>query len=468
MLADDAGRSAKGRGPPLGHDRAVRPALPDAGSATAVTTVHRCGPAVGRAGFWSTERAVGAPRLFLLTRNAQPVNGGDRANAVHAVLWGWGALTSKASRNSGTASIDVDESVPAGLHYLWHALAPTPEDQVVYHAGLRRVPQRNYGVPAGRQRAVDLAEDTISGCQLVISWCHSNITHLIRQLAKMRGRAPVIAVSHPDLSRLDDLTAEHEVRHHVVVTVAAGSTDPSAIAELFARFGADLPRRCTARLSGGVRWRPGDAGRYDDDDAPCLPKLDASWCTCLRWTSGAAVRLLSPRSGLTGRAGWRTHPPPARSWTPSFYARRAAGLPVTTVNWGLWKAFPPTSPTREAQASDRLGSMPMAPTTSPSPRCGRRRCRCVRSWSRPTGCLATAYRTRIALHIVDDLLDAGPSGALDGPGQHEVPSKGVGRGEAERQQGIRPPMLQRTGFGGDGAAGPRQNAGADRDSSSPG
>ena len=30
------------------------------------------------------------PRLFLLTRNAQPVGDGDRANPVHAVLWGLG------------------------------------------------------------------------------------------------------------------------------------------------------------------------------------------------------------------------------------------------------------------------------------------------------------------------------------------------------------------------------------------
>ena len=30
------------------------------------------------------------PRLFLLTRNAQPVGEGDRANPAHAVLWGLG------------------------------------------------------------------------------------------------------------------------------------------------------------------------------------------------------------------------------------------------------------------------------------------------------------------------------------------------------------------------------------------
>ncbi len=30
------------------------------------------------------------PKLFMLTRNAQPVSAGDRANPAHAVLWGLG------------------------------------------------------------------------------------------------------------------------------------------------------------------------------------------------------------------------------------------------------------------------------------------------------------------------------------------------------------------------------------------
>ena len=55
------------------------------------------------------------PRLFLLTRNAQPVGEGDRANPAHAVLWGLGRTLALEHPEIWGGIIDVDESVPAGL-----------------------------------------------------------------------------------------------------------------------------------------------------------------------------------------------------------------------------------------------------------------------------------------------------------------------------------------------------------------
>ena len=53
------------------------------------------------------------PRLFLLTRNAQPLSEGDRANPAHAVLWGLGRTLALEHPDIWGAIIDVDESVPA-------------------------------------------------------------------------------------------------------------------------------------------------------------------------------------------------------------------------------------------------------------------------------------------------------------------------------------------------------------------
>jgi phthiocerol/phenolphthiocerol synthesis type-I polyketide synthase B len=55
------------------------------------------------------------PRLFLLTRNAQPVGDGDRANPAHAVLWGLGRTLALEHPEIWGGVVDVDESVPAGL-----------------------------------------------------------------------------------------------------------------------------------------------------------------------------------------------------------------------------------------------------------------------------------------------------------------------------------------------------------------
>ena len=84
------------------------------------------------------------PRLFLLTRNAQPVGEGDRANPAHAVLWGLGRTLALEHSEIWGAILDVDESVPAELaarYVLAEAHSGDGEDQVVYRAGVRRVPR---------------------------------------------------------------------------------------------------------------------------------------------------------------------------------------------------------------------------------------------------------------------------------------------------------------------------------------
>ena len=58
-------------------------------------------------------------RLFMVTRNAQPVADGDRANPAHAVLWGLGRSSRWSTPRSGARIIDLDESVPAVVAARW-------------------------------------------------------------------------------------------------------------------------------------------------------------------------------------------------------------------------------------------------------------------------------------------------------------------------------------------------------------
>src|SRR4029077_18426324 len=112
-------------------------------------------------------------------------------------------------------------------------------------------------------------------------------------------------------------------------------------------------------------------------------------------------------SGVTG-SRWLAHYAATTTFLDTFaYARRAAGLPATAINWGVWKCFGDNQSDEERQVTLDSGLEPMADevailalaslTAQNAP---------VRStivaadWSR----LATAYRTRAALHIVDDLL----------------------------------------------------------------
>ena len=48
------------------------------------------------------------PRLHLLTRNAQPIAEGDRANPAHAVLWGLGSTLAPAPPQVWCGLVDDD------------------------------------------------------------------------------------------------------------------------------------------------------------------------------------------------------------------------------------------------------------------------------------------------------------------------------------------------------------------------
>ena len=148
------------------------------------------------------------PRLFLLTRNAQPVGEGDRANPAHAVLWGLGRTLALEHPKSGAASSMSTSRCPLSwppAMSVAEAHGGDGEDQVVYRAGQRRVPRLQRGLPP-TTAPVELDKDS---SHLVIGATGNIGPHLIRQLADM-GAATIVAVSRNPGSRLDEL-ARHPV-----------------------------------------------------------------------------------------------------------------------------------------------------------------------------------------------------------------------------------------------------------------
>jgi phthiocerol/phenolphthiocerol synthesis type-I polyketide synthase B len=351
------------------------------------------------------------PRVFMLTRNAQPIADGDRADPTHAVLWGFGRTLALEHPEIWGGIIDVDESMPAGLAAK-HVLDEPDggEDQVVYRAGTRRVPRLQSGYPSPVS-AVELDKE---GSHLVIGATGNIGPHVIRQLAN-QGAATIVAISRNPGSRLDEVAADLAATGKTLVTVAADASDETAMTGLFDRFGADLPRLTGVYLAafGG---RPVTLADMTDDDVISMfrPKLDAM-AVLHKLSLRHPVRqfvLFSSISGLTG-SRWLAHYTATTTFSDTFaYARRAAGLPAAAINWGLWKSLTDSQSEEERQVTWESGLEPMpddiaigalslvigqdAPTRSTI---------VAADWSR----LATAYRTRAALHIVDDLLstDAG-------------------------------------------------------------
>jgi phthiocerol/phenolphthiocerol synthesis type-I polyketide synthase B len=366
-----------------------------------------------------TEMGV-APRLYLLTRNAQPVGEGDRANPAHAVLWGLGRTLALEHPEIWGGIVDVDESVPTGLaarYVLDEAHGGDREDQVVYRAGVRHVPRLQRGYPPSAF-PVELDKDS---SYLVIGATGNIGPHLIRQLAEM-GAGTIVAVSRNPGSRLDELATSLSATGTTLVTVAADAADESVMSPLFDRFGADLPRLAgiyLAAFGGG----PITLRDMTDDDVSAMfrPKLDVVALLHRLSLGQPSLRqfvLFSSISGVTG-SRWLAHYAATTTFLDTFaFARRAAGLPATAINWGLWKSLSDSQSDEERQVTLDSGLEPMSDevaiqalplvTGSGAPA---RSTIVAADWAR----LATAYRTRAALRIVDDLLSTDADSDGDSP-----------------------------------------------------
>jgi phthiocerol/phenolphthiocerol synthesis type-I polyketide synthase A/phthiocerol/phenolphthiocerol synthesis type-I polyketide synthase B len=359
--------------------------------------------------------ATSPAKLFLVTRNAQPVAEGDHANPAHGALWGLGRTLALEHPEIWGGVIDLDGSVPAELaaaQVRGEVNAGDGEDQVVYRRGVRHVPRlQRRALPA--QSPVTLDADT---CQLVVGATGNIGPHLIRQLAQM-GAKTIVAVSRNPGRRLHGLAESLAAHGTELVTVAVDATDEAAMSALFDRFGADLPPLegiYLAAFAGG----PVLLSEMTDDDVTAMfaPKLDAA-AVLHRLSLKTPVRhfvLFSSISGLTG-SRWLAHYTATSGFLDALaYARRVLGLSATTVNWGLWKSLADTED-NAGQVSVGSGLLPMRDDVAiaalpivMSPAAGVHSVVVDADWP----LLADAYRTRGSLRIVDDLLAEAPAAAL--------------------------------------------------------
>ena len=365
---------------------------------------------VGRTVASAAAGSATPPKLFLLTRNAQPITEGDRANPAQAVLWGLGRTLALEHPEIWGAVIDVDDSVPAVVAARW-VLAEghhsDGEDQLVYRAGTRRAARLVHALPAAPATGADrLDPDT---AHLVVGATGNIGPQLIEQLADM-GAKTVVAVSRNPGSRLDDLTARLAAGGTTVVTVAADAADEVALSALFGRFGVDLPPLggvYLAAMSGG----PVTLAEMARDDVVAMfrPKMDAA---ALLHTLSLAhpvkqFVLFSSISGVLG-SRWLAHYAATTTFLDTFaFSRRAAGLPAVAINWGLWKSLADAQTGFERQATEESGLEPMEDTVAigalqlfVGPEAPARATVVAADWPR----LAAAYHTRAQLHILDDLL----------------------------------------------------------------
>ncbi|MDA2893504.1 type I polyketide synthase [Mycolicibacterium sp. BiH015] len=355
-----------------------------------------------------------APKLFIVTRNAQPVTEGDRANPAHAVLWGQGRTLALEHPEFWGGLIDVDETLPPELLALYlrteasvvdvtdgvEQAVHRRDDQAVYRGGERRVPR----LEPRPLPAVPLTRLESGTSHLVIGATGNVGPYLIRQLAEM-GASTIVAASRRGGGQLTELAEELAAGGTTLVEVAADAADEASMAAVFARFGADLPPLdgiYLASLAGGEALL---ADMTDDDVTPMFrSKIDAA-AVLHKLSLRTPVRRFVLFSSITGLLGSRAvaHYTAANAFADAFaYARRALGLPATVVDWGLWKSWADAQPQMKAAGLEPMPNdvaIKMLPAIL-SPDAAVHTVVAGADWGR----LADAYRMRAAVKVLDHLV----------------------------------------------------------------
>jgi acyl transferase domain-containing protein/acyl carrier protein len=365
------------------------------------------------------------PKLMILTRNAQPIADGDRADPAHALLWGMARTIRLEHPELWAGIVDVDESAPAELvagMLAAEVARSTDDDQAVHRRGLRHVPR----IEPRPMPAVALTRFEGNTSHLVIGATGNVGPYLIRQLAEM-GAATIVAVSRSGAGRLTELTAELKTAGTTLVEAAADAADDAAMAALFDRFGDDLPPLegvYLAALAGGEALLT----EMTDADARAMfrSKLDAA-SVLHRLTLRHRVRRFVLFSSITGLLGsrWLGHYTAANTFLDALaYARRNLGLSATVVDWGLWKSWADAQPSTKAAG---LQPMPndvairMLPAVL-SPDAGVQSVVAGADWQR----LAETFRMRAPMPVLDHQLAGGDTGGVE---QLPAPAFGTLLGE---------------------------------------
>ena len=309
----------------------------------------------------------GAPgKLWIVTRGAQSVGSGKRPpDCGQAPLWGIGRGIAVEHPDLWGGLVDLDPEAEVAEQAVMAIECVTRgdgEDQVAFREGKRlvarlaRASAPAYDVPPVRDDGSYLITGGLGGLGLKVArWLFDRgARHLVLTGRRgLPGREAWPAID-PDTETGRSVAAVRamETAGTVVEVHAADVSDRPAMEALFARFGGEWPElRGIVHAAVAMSQCP----LRDLDEAilaGMLASKGAGTRNLLALVAGKPLDfavLFSSTTALLG-AGGLAHYAAANGYLDAVaHERRAAGFPVTSVNWGTWDEM------RLASAEDRRG-----------------------------------------------------------------------------------------------------------------
>nr|WHM27941.1 NftC1 [Streptomyces conglobatus] len=279
---------------------------------------------------WLADERLGAARLVAVTRGAVALDG-EVPDIAQAAAWGLGR--SVQSEHPGRILlVDLDDD---GADVPWDALLAAGEPQLAVRAGQVSAP-RLARVPAVAEDAVRpldpdgtvLVTGGTGGLGAVFAR-HLAATHRVRNLVLASRRGP-------DAEGAAELRAELAALGARVRIVACDIGDRDQVVALLDSL--EAPLTAVVHTAGVLADGVVESVTPDQLTAVLRPKVDAAWLLHELTADAdlAAFVLFSSGASLFGNPGQACYAAANAGLDATAQRLRAAGVPATSLAWGLW------------------------------------------------------------------------------------------------------------------------------------
>lgn len=286
------------------------------------------------------KRFAGSPRLWLVTRGAQPVNSGEGISLEQSTLWGLGKVISFELPEIKCVRVDLDPQQPnaEAKNQLMHQIAIDDDDDQIAFRGADRFVMRLLPFQPGAHALSGLSFQADATYLITGGMGGLGLTTASWMAAQGAKNFVLLGRSEPS-SEASQVVEEMLEAGANVIVAQADVTDRDQVQEIFEKIKAHMPP-----LKGVIHA----AGLLDDGSLLNLnrermqkvmaPKVNGTW-----YLHEATARLeldffvlYSSAVSVLGSPGQGNYAAASAYLDAMAWYRQYLGLPAQSINWGPW------------------------------------------------------------------------------------------------------------------------------------